>query len=135
MKTYGVDFVDHKTISNTVVKAAMPIMVGKVYVRVQEIIPKGRTHILEQRLYSKIDQGGLRGAVGDRAPHAVLVQEGTKAHSLRPKKQGHKMVIPVAGHKLVRMTGQHPGARAHPFLTDGAEQSRGEIQAALRDIV
>ena len=65
------------------------------------------------RVTSKIKKGTVTAAVkvgGKRAPHASLVEFGTKAHKITPK--GAK-ALRIAGYVVA--DADHPGARPRPF--------------------
>ncbi len=108
---------------------AMQQAVEVVEGKAGELVPK-RTGKLAGSLYGKVERGGEQGVVGAKAPHGHLVHEGTKAHSLHPRRR-EVMRIPSGGQALFRKSAQHPGAKGQPFLTDALEQSRGEIERIL----
>jgi hypothetical protein len=133
---YSLQLADPAQVSEQVQQAAMPRCVAIVLARAQRITPR-RTGKLVRSLYGMVDRGGRRGVVAAKSPHAHLVHEGVQAHSLKPKRKdrGSFLVIPTMLGPLVRRSAQHPGYGGLPFLTDAAEQSRGEIDRALREVV
>lgn len=81
------------------IKANMPVKTGKLRRSV--------------RVTSNTKKGTVTAAVkvgGKKAPHASLVEFGTRAHKITPK--GAK-ALRIAGYVVA--DAEHPGARARPF--------------------
>lgn len=87
---------------------------------------------LAQSIRTRILKKGMDGAVYATAPHAHLVHGGTKPHNMAAK---GARVFKIGGHIIRTKSLHHPGAKAQPFLTDAAEQSRGEIATAIKGII
>lgn len=82
-----------------------------------------------------VSRDGRTVAVYARAPHAHLVHEGTKPHVIR---FAHTTHLRIGGRVITMKAGaviRHPGARKNPFLVNAAEQSRGEVEAAIKGAV
>lgn len=64
-----------------------------------------------------------------RAPHAHLVEFGTKQHAIRPK---NKKILKF-GNRAIRWAKQvtHPGSRTIPFFTKAISQTRNRIKRLL----
>lgn len=62
------------------------------------------------------------------APHAHLVESGTKAHIIRAK-SGKTLVL--FGGKVFRESVQHPGARANPFFARGTGSTRSQARQVI----
>jgi len=68
------------------------------------------------------------------APHANMVEGGTKPHTIKAKGKGMRISAPTAGFtksawfaKIVR----HPGARKNPFFSDAIRAKRGQIKSLI----
>ena len=70
-------------------------------------------------------------SVRARAPHNVLVQRGTRRHTIRPKKAGGVLVFrTLDGRRIVTNRVQHPGARPNPFVARAARRINANDLAA-----
>lgn len=71
-------------------------------------------------------------ARGKIAPHAILVEFGTKPHKIAPKKKG---ALAIGGNVVGGV--DHPGARAKPFLRPtfdgGAAPAIAAVAAKIRE--
>lgn len=67
-----------------------------------------------------------RGVV---APHAHLVEGGTRAHIIRAK-PGHKLKL--FGGKIFRESIDHPGSKPNPFFKSGIAASRTQARNFVR---
>lgn len=52
------------------------------------------------------------------ADYASLVSEGTRPHTILPKKQGGVLVFQIGGRTIFTARVSHPGARPNPWWTD-----------------
>jgi hypothetical protein len=80
----------------------------------------GGTGALFQSLFNRQIPGGREvGHDGQRAPHAIFVQLGTKAHEIRPKDK--KTLRWASGGKFFfARKVRHPGYRGDGYLIDAA---------------
>lgn len=69
-----------------------------------------------------------RGRVGTNLHYGVLVHDGTKPHVMVPTAK-RALAWPGGQHPVKRV--QHPGTKANPFLTRGAQRARGAIDREL----
>jgi HK97 gp10 family phage protein len=65
-------------------------------------------------------------ARGKIAPHAILVEFGTKPHKIKPKKKGG---LTVGGNIVAEV--DHPGARARPFMRPTFDGNTAPALAAV----
>ena len=105
-----------------------------VAVRSREIVPV-RSGKLKKSISYGVAQRGLQGKVKARkkyAPHAHLVHDGTRAHTIAPRtpEAARRAWMIYPGGRPV----QHPGARANPFFVQAAEEKRGEVEARMRQV-
>lgn len=63
---------------------------------------------------------------GKVAPHAMLVEYGTKPHKIRPRNAGG---LTVGGHVVAEV--DHPGSRAKPFLRPAFDGKSGAAISAV----
>ena len=83
----------------------------------------GGSGALLQSLYNRQVEGGPSRAVGhdpQRAPHALWVNFGTRAHEIRPR---NKRVLrwPGAGGFVFAAWAKHPGYRGDPYIIRAAD--------------
>lgn len=67
------------------------------------------------------------------APHAHLVEYGTKPHALAPKSK--KVLKFGALFTYFRAKAKHPGARSNPFFRDAIRSQRGAVKRLLESKV
>lgn len=65
-------------------------------------------------------------ASGKVAPHAVLVEFGTRPHKIKPRRAGG---LTVGGHVVAEV--DHPGSRPKPFLRPAFDGKSGAAIAAV----
>jgi len=117
--------------ADELVRALMPHMVKLVGAKADELVPVGRTRKLKQSKKETVQQVGLQGVVKYTARHAHLVHEGTRPHTIKPRKDSGKLRMIAGGHLVFRAEFEHPGAKGQPWLTDALEQSKPAIMAML----
>lgn len=76
-----------------------------------------KTGHLRRTITSRVERGGDRGVIGTNAPHARSVHEGSRPHTIRPRR-AKALKTPYGIFKKVK----HPGTRANPFLTRTAKK-------------
>lgn len=76
--------------------------------------------------------GDLEVTVSAGAPYGLFVEEGTRAHVIRPK---HRKALRWAGGNgfAFAKSVNHPGTEATHFLANAAEEKNGDIVEALED--
>ena len=99
--------------------------------RARALAPK-RTGALRKSIRATVRKKGKIAAVAAKAFHAHLVHDGTKSHIIKSKNSKALSLGPVT---YVSKAIHHPGQKAQPFLTDAAEQSRGAVEAAIRNVI
>ncbi len=87
---------------------------------------------LYRRIRYQVRKQGLEGIVGAKAPHAHLVEKGTRAHYI-PAKQGRFLVFSSGGKLILRKGVWHPGAKANPFMKRALDESKEAALKALRE--
>ena len=135
---YEIKWPDGEKASRALLAYAMLDMVQVVYEEAEERVPKGRgrgsSKSLLSKLGTRLEQRGERGIIWDKARHAVIVHEGTKAHPIpkagRTRRSKH-LAIPTAGGVIFRQSAMHPGTKGRPFLTDALRESRTELSRIL----
>lgn len=96
-----------------------------------------------RKSYSKKKMGGIVSSGGKKAPHAHLVEFGTKAHSLtkgttnnagRAAKKGKRLVLVIKGNPV---SGEiiHPGSKPRPFMQPAYYQERSNYIEGLKKAV
>lgn len=70
----------------------------------------------------------LRAVIEANSNYAHWVHDGTKAHVIEPKGGKALFIKGMGFYKRVK----HPGTKAQPFLTRGAEQSEGVIMKLFK---
>jgi len=98
----------------------------------------------EAKMRVPVDEGDLKASIrvttrtkkgtvyaslkvgGKRAPHAHLVEFGTKAHKIKAKKQGALSFNGVAVREV-----DHPGAQAKPFMRPAADSRPPQAVTAV----
>jgi hypothetical protein len=86
---------------------------------------------LKSTVQSRVLNGGDDAAVFAISRHAHLIEHGTKSHMIQRR---YAKALSIGGHLVGANAVRHPGFPANPFLARGAEESKGEIAAALRNI-
>ena len=107
-----------------------------VALRARQIVPV-RSGKLKKSLSYGVLKGGLTGKVNARAkyaPHAHLVHDGTRPHDIRAKTPEAAQSAWRFYHGSTATVLHHPGARANPFLLKAAEDTRGEVEAKMREV-
>lgn len=66
---------------------------------------------------------GIEFQVGSDVPYALYMHEGTKPHTIKPRKPGGVLVFfwPKVGHVVHFKSVNHPGTRPYKFLERGLE--------------
>ena len=128
---FQVDLPNAAAVSRETLRALMPQMVELVKDKALANTPVGKTRNLVKSIFGRVEQGGMQGAIGARAPHAHLVHEGTAAHTT-PRKNARALAIPSGGHVVYRGSAEHPGARANPWLKESLENSSDALAGMLR---
>lgn len=101
--------------------------------RARELVPdSGVAHKSKLRKSIRWDvlDAGMTGRVKAKAPHAHLVHDGTKPHTIPAPKDPLKRrkAFPLfAGGRAMR----HPGARPNPFLVRAAEETLPHVIEAM----
>jgi HK97 gp10 family phage protein len=87
-----------------------------------------RSGRLKSSLTYTVGRGGVTGKVrATKAPHAHLVHDGTKPHTIHATTKEAARSGWRIYHGSTRTAVKHPGARGNPFLVEAAERSRQEI--------
>lgn len=128
---FRVDLPNARAVSRETLRELMPQMVEVVKSEALERTPVGKTRNLVKSIFGRVEQGGMQGAVGSKAPHAHLVHEGTKAHAVTLH-GARALAIPSGGHVVYRSSAQHPGTRANPWLKQSLESSSDALAGMLR---
>ena len=93
-----------------------------------------RTGRLKKALTYSVGRGGVTGKVkAPKAPHAHLVHDGTKAHTIHAKTKEAARAGWQIYHGSIHTMVKHPGSQGNPFLVDAGEESRPEIERAMVD--
>lgn len=133
--SYKLDMENPTKIEREVVRRVMPRVTDLIAGKARQLAPK-RTGKLMRSIVTKMQQGGEVGIVAAKAPHAHLIHEGVKPHEVTlEKKKAMKFVSDgkVFIRKLVK---HHPGiVHPTPFLTDAADQSKGDVDAILKGAI
>lgn len=91
-----------------------------------------RTGRLKKALTYSVGRGGVTGKVrAPKAPHAHLVHDGTKPHTIHATSKEAARAGWRIYHGSIHTAVKHPGMRGNPFLVDAGEQSRPEIEKAM----
>lgn len=65
---------------------------------------------------------------GDIAPYGPFVHEGTKAHTIAPKRRKYLRWVPTGGNGFVfAKSAHHPGTKKDPFLYEALNDKRTDI--------
>lgn len=128
-KGYTIDLPDPATVAADLVRELMPELTKIVAEDAKVRAPK-KSGKLANSIEDRLEDGGMKGAVAAKAPHAHLVHEGTHAHMTTTSKRA--LVIPTAAGVLLRRSASHPGAKKQPFLTDALEGNAAAIAEAFR---
>ena len=137
-RKYRLDKMEMPELEELAVKARRKVMrsaVRIVALKVREIAPdSGVSHKrkLNKSIRYQVRRAGLEGVVAAKAPHAHLVHDGTRPHETPAPTDPNKFKSvwfyhPGGG------PAKHPGARAQPFLLEAAEQTRGDVERALKE--
>ena len=107
-----------------------------IALRARKIVPVSRKKYkgkLSKTIRYRAYSNGLKSKAYSRSPHAHLVHDGTASHKIRD----HSKETARAGwryyHGSTRRAVNHPGARAQPFFEEAREQTRGEVEKAMRE--
>lgn len=128
---FRVNLPNAAAVSRETLRALMPQMVEMVRDEAVSNTPVGRTRNLVKSMFGRVEQGGLQGVVGAKAPHAHLVHEGTAAHAVTLH-GARALAIPSGGHVVYRGSAEHPGSRANPWLKESLERSGDALAGMLR---
>jgi HK97 gp10 family phage protein len=129
--SYSTDLVDPELIASDLLQATMRAATRVVAKAARSNAPK-RSGALRKSIRATVRQKGKNAAVAAKAPHAHLVHDGTKAHVIKAK---NGKALKLGPFTYITGAVNHPGAKAQPFLMDAAEQSRGSVEAAIRNII
>lgn len=70
--------------------------------------------------------GRLTVRIGTNVKYARAIHDGTRPHTIRPRRAGGVLRFPGRGGQIVYARSvQHPGTRARPFLRDALRAARG----------
>lgn len=128
-----VTMVDTEKLRQKARTAAMRRAVRVVAKRAKEIVPV-KTGKLKRSISYGVRKKGKLGLVKARvktAPHAHLVEYGTRPHVIRAK-SGH--VLNIGPLHIIAKSVHHPGAKPNPFLELAAAQSKGRIEQELKSV-
>jgi hypothetical protein len=91
-----------------------------------------RSGKLKKALTYSVGRGGVTGKVkAPKAPHAHLVHDGTKAHTIQATTKESARAGWQLYHGSIHTVVRHPGAHGNPFLVDAGVESRPEIERAM----
>ena len=76
----------------------------------------------------KTRQGSFQVRIGARAPHAHLIEYGTKAHLMFAKKG----TVLASYNRIMGMEVRHPGSKPRPFFRPAWHRRKGEIMDRLK---
>lgn len=68
-----------------------------------------------------IRHGNVYGFVTNDVEYAEFVHDGTRAHTIRPRRAGGVLRFPVGGDVVFTTVVHHPGTRAQPWLREAME--------------
>ena len=79
-----------------------------------------RTNKLSESIVKRMYEtpGGLDVVIAAQQPYALYVHEGTKPHTILPKKAGGVLHFMIDGQDVFARSVNHPGTKANKFLTD-----------------
>lgn len=95
----------------------------KVRVRAKELVGKD-THQLERRIVKRFVRvsGEVVAEVGSEQPYALVHHEGSKPHTIFPKKAKVLRFTTKSGDTVFASSVNHPGTKANKFLTDALRE-------------
>lgn len=98
--------------------------------------PKGPTSQLAnsiegERATGSFTNGDLRGGFVAAAPHALYVEEPTRAHEIKPRHRRF-LRIPQAGGFMFRRRVWHPGTAAQPFMGPAIDATAFDVDAEFQ---
>jgi len=137
-RRYRLDKLEMPALEDLAPKARRKVMrqgVKIIAIKARELAPdSGVRHKnkLKRSIRYQVLQGGLQGVVSSKAPHAHLVHNGTRAHEVPAPKDPAKFRAVWWFHPGGRPA-KHPGSRPNPFFVDAAEQTRDEVERALKE--
>lgn len=88
-----------------------------------------KTGTLRRSITSRVERGGDRGVIGTNLRYARPVHEGSKPHTIRPRRA--KALFWKGARHPVRSV-NHPGNKANPFFVRAMERSRARVEAELK---
>jgi hypothetical protein len=91
-----------------------------------------KTGNLRRTITSRVERPGVRGVVGTNASYARPVHEGSRPHTIRPRR-ARVLRFKKGGETIFARFVRHPGTRGQPFLLDGLAASRDTIQDILSE--
>ncbi len=74
----------------------------------------------------RIDRGPWAAEVsagGNKAPHVLFLEEGTKPHTITPKKAGGVLAFQAAGDMVFARSVKHPGTKPTHFMLDARDRA------------
>lgn len=93
-----------------------------------------RSGRLRRALTYTVGRGGVTGKVkAPKAPHAHLVHDGTKPHTIHALTKESARSGWRIYHGSMHTVVKHPGIRGDPFLVEAGERFRPEIEKAMAD--
>ena len=70
----------------------------------------------------EVTRGSILAYVVVDADYAEYVHEGTRAHTIRPKKHGGVLVFQAGGETVFTTIVHHPGTKAQPWLLEAMQE-------------
>jgi len=138
-KIYRVDKLEVPELDTVTAKIRRKVMrpaVKLVAEKVREIAPdSGRAHkgkLKKSIRYQVLDRGN-KGEVKSTSPVAHLVQDGTAAHQIVPRRSAPSLMFKGRAGLVHAKAVNHPGARAQPFLLEAEAATRPDVERVLKD--
>ena len=104
-----------------------------VAVRTRDIVPV-RSGRLRKAITYSVSRGGIEAKIrAPKAPHAHLVHDGTRRHTIHAKSRQSARAGWRFYHGSVATKVKHPGARQNQFFVKAGEDSRGDMERVMRD--
>ena len=100
------------------------VLIGEAAVKRRTPVRKGT---LRRSITGRIITPGVLGAVGTNLSYGQSVHDGTRAHVITARS---KKALYWAGAAHPVRSVMHPGSKAQPFLTDGLNDARPEMERA-----
>ena len=100
------------------------VLIGEGAVKRRTPVRKGT---LRRTITGRIITPGVLGAVGTNLSYGQSVHDGTRAHVITART---KKALYWAGAAHPVRSVMHPGSKAQPFLTDGLNDARPEMERA-----